>query len=57
VGLLGAGAPNEKADLNGAVDLASFDVKDAADLKREEEVVPPANPDKDDDEVALAGFG
>jgi hypothetical protein len=53
---LGWLAPNEKEDFNGGVDSASFGVKDAADLEREEEDVPPANPDKDDDEVVPAGL-
>lgn len=49
-------APNAKADFNGGVDSASFDIKGVVDLKREEEAVPPANPDDGDDEVTPAGL-
>jgi hypothetical protein len=46
--------PNAKADFNGGVDSASFDMKGVVDLKREEEEVP--NPDDGDDEVTPAGL-
>jgi hypothetical protein len=50
-------APNAKADFNEGIDSASFDKKGVVDLKREEEEVPPANPDDGDDEVTPAGLG
>ena len=49
--------PNEKAGLNEGAESVSFDVKDADDLKREDEDVPPTNPGRDDEEPVLPGLG